>query len=180
MCSYDGFFAIQRPHLHALLHIQLLHQYWFQCPLCFYESELNPVSNLIHFLKGFFFILQDKALDLNIDSQDASFLIAVIGIANTVGRIITGYVSDKTWLNRLFLYNTALAISGIGNRRWIDRSLLFIFHIVLSFRSYGSKCFLHHLHDSSYLCCGLWSYNWSLCRVDLSRLSRSARSREIH
>jgi len=58
--------------------------------------------------------MKDKALDLNIDSQDASFLIAVIGIANTVGRIILGYISDKPWLNRLFLYNSALTISGIA------------------------------------------------------------------
>ena len=57
---------------------------------------------------------QDKALDLDIESQDASFLIAVIGIANTIGRIILGYISDKPWLNRLYLYNSALAISGIG------------------------------------------------------------------
>merc|ERR1711911_30566 len=57
---------------------------------------------------------KDKALDLDINSQDASFLIAVIGIANTVGRIIIGYVSDKPWLNRLFLYNIALTISGIA------------------------------------------------------------------
>jgi len=58
--------------------------------------------------------MKDKALDLDIDSQDASFLIAVIGIANTVGRIILGYISDKPWLNRLYLYNSALAISGIA------------------------------------------------------------------
>jgi len=58
--------------------------------------------------------MKDKALDLDINSQDASFLIAVIGIANTVGRIIIGYVSDKPWLNRLFLYNIALTISGIA------------------------------------------------------------------
>jgi len=58
--------------------------------------------------------MKDKALDLDIESQDASFLIAVIGIANTIGRIILGYISDKPWLNRLYLYNSALAISGIA------------------------------------------------------------------
>ena len=57
---------------------------------------------------------QDKALDLKIESQDASFLLAVIGIANTIGRILLGYISDKPWLNRLYLYNLTLAIAGIG------------------------------------------------------------------
>ena len=42
-------------------------------------------------------------------------LIAIIGLANTIGRIILGYVSDKPWINRLWLYNSALTICGIGN-----------------------------------------------------------------
>jgi len=58
--------------------------------------------------------MKDKALDLGISSPDASFLIAVIGIANTIGRIILGYISDKPWLNRLYLYNAALTIAGIA------------------------------------------------------------------
>lgn len=58
--------------------------------------------------------MKDKGLNAGLDNDTASFLLAVIGIANTVGRIILGYVSDKPWINRLWLYNTALTVCGLA------------------------------------------------------------------
>ncbi|XP_017787533.1 PREDICTED: monocarboxylate transporter 13-like [Habropoda laboriosa] len=55
-----------------------------------------------------------QAEEQGIDKKDASYLLAVIGIANTVGRIILGYVSDKPWVNRLLIYNLCLTICGIS------------------------------------------------------------------
>lgn len=55
-----------------------------------------------------------KATDLGISNDKASMLLSVIGIANTVGRIILGYVSDKPWINRLWVYNLCLTVCGIG------------------------------------------------------------------
>lgn len=49
-----------------------------------------------------------------------TMLISVIGIANTLGRIVLGYISDKPWINRLYLYNVALAICGIGEISAVD------------------------------------------------------------
>uniref|UniRef100_A0A182VVK6 Major facilitator superfamily (MFS) profile domain-containing protein n=1 Tax=Anopheles minimus TaxID=112268 RepID=A0A182VVK6_9DIPT len=58
--------------------------------------------------------LAAQAQVLGIGSQDASYLLGIIGIANTVGRIVLGYLSDKTWVNRLFVYNCSLAVCGIA------------------------------------------------------------------
>ncbi|CAK9831475.1 Monocarboxylate transporter 5 [Anthophora retusa] len=55
-----------------------------------------------------------QAEEQGINKKDASYLLAVIGIANTVGRIILGYVSDKPWVNRLLIYNLCLTICGIS------------------------------------------------------------------
>ena len=55
---------------------------------------------------------QAEALDIS--KTHASYLIATIGAANTVGRIILGYVSDKTWVNRLYVYNMCLTVCGIA------------------------------------------------------------------
>ena len=38
----------------------------------------------------------------------------MIGIANTLGRILFGWMADRQWVNRLMLYNTALVICGIA------------------------------------------------------------------
>ncbi|XP_039281070.1 monocarboxylate transporter 13 [Nilaparvata lugens] len=55
-----------------------------------------------------------QAEEKKVDKNMASMILAVIGMANTVGRIVLGYLSDKTWINRLWVYNTSLAICGIS------------------------------------------------------------------
>ncbi|XP_052856319.1 monocarboxylate transporter 12 [Drosophila gunungcola] len=51
---------------------------------------------------------------LGISKTDASYLIAIIGGANTLGRIILGYISDKPWVNRLLVYNVCLTACGVS------------------------------------------------------------------
>ena len=41
-------------------------------------------------------------------------LLMVIGIANTGGRIVLGFISDRGWIKRLYLYNICLAVCGLG------------------------------------------------------------------
>lgn len=66
---------------------------------------------------GFFvpyFCLADKAKMSNLTSEQASYLLSIIGIANTIGRIVLGYISDKSWVNRLWVYNVCICTAGIG------------------------------------------------------------------
>ena len=42
-----------------------------------------------------------------------SYLLSAIGMANTFGRIVLGYFSDKPYVNRLLVYNICLTICGI-------------------------------------------------------------------
>ncbi|XP_030568244.1 monocarboxylate transporter 5 [Drosophila novamexicana] len=55
-----------------------------------------------------------QAETLNIGKSEASYLIASIGVANTIGRIILGYIADKPWVNRLLVYNVCLTACGIA------------------------------------------------------------------
>lgn len=48
------------------------------------------------------------------DGEQAAFLLSVIGIANTIARLILGWLSDRSWINRLYLYNSCLVICGIS------------------------------------------------------------------
>ncbi|XP_016982413.1 monocarboxylate transporter 12 [Drosophila rhopaloa] len=52
------------------------------------------------------------ALDLS--NSQASYLISTIGVANTVGRIVLGYIADKPWVNRLLVYNVCLTACGVS------------------------------------------------------------------
>ena len=62
-----------------------------------------------------FIYLPDRARTMGIDDDRGAFLISVVGIANTVGRVIFGALSDipivRTY--RLHLYNTALLLCGL-------------------------------------------------------------------
>ncbi|RZB39502.1 monocarboxylate transporter 5 [Asbolus verrucosus] len=55
-----------------------------------------------------------KAKSLELTDDEASMLLSIIGIANTVGRIILGYISDKPWVNRLMVYNWCLTLCGLA------------------------------------------------------------------
>ena len=70
-------------------------------------NHQSPFVNAKHFP-------QDRAVQMGIEKENASFLLSVIGIANTLGRIVLGYVSDRPWLNRLYTYNISLAICGLS------------------------------------------------------------------
>lgn len=61
-----------------------------------------------------FIFLTDRAVDEGIDAESAKWLVSVIGISNTVGRVIFGFLADRPGVNRLLLYNTALTICGIA------------------------------------------------------------------
>ena len=37
------------------------------------------------------------AMEKGVSSEDSSFLLSVIGIANTLGRVAFGYLSDHRW-----------------------------------------------------------------------------------
>ncbi|XP_076336091.1 LOW QUALITY PROTEIN: monocarboxylate transporter 13-like [Tachypleus tridentatus] len=59
--------------------------------------------------------IKARALEMGIaEDENASFLLSVIGIANTASRVILGYLSDKIWVNRFWLYNYSLIICGIS------------------------------------------------------------------
>ncbi|XP_035796024.1 uncharacterized protein LOC118468863 isoform X2 [Anopheles albimanus] len=61
-----------------------------------------------------FVYLVDAAVLDGIDQNSASFLISIIGITNTVGRIVCGYVADFPKVDALFLNNICLVISTIA------------------------------------------------------------------
>lgn len=61
-----------------------------------------------------FIFLTDRAVDEGISEENAKWLVSAIGISNTIGRVVFGFLADRKGVNRLMLYNTALTICGIA------------------------------------------------------------------
>ena len=51
---------------------------------------------------------------MGIESDEASFLLSVIGISSIFGKIGLSVLSDHPSINRMYLYNTCLIICGMS------------------------------------------------------------------
>ncbi|CAH1797665.1 unnamed protein product [Owenia fusiformis] len=74
------------------------------------------LGNVLLFI-GFyipFVYISDFAIENNVSTTEAAWLISVIGIANTLGRVFMGWVADFPKVDPLLLHNIALLISGIA------------------------------------------------------------------
>ncbi len=67
-------------------------------------------------LTRFFFFFQNHIIEKKFQDSWSSYVLATVGIGNTAGRIILGYISDNPAVNRLFIYNTCLTICGFGKK----------------------------------------------------------------
>jgi len=77
---------------------------------------LFAVSNLltsIGFVVPYIFLPDRGYEQFKFSKADSSWLISMVGISNTVGRVVFGYIADLKFVNRLMLYNTVLVICGV-------------------------------------------------------------------
>ncbi|XP_026743839.1 monocarboxylate transporter 12 isoform X2 [Trichoplusia ni] len=61
-----------------------------------------------------FVYIVDAARLSGVEPSQASFLLSIIGITNTFGRIICGWVADFPWMDSLLLNNVCLVIATIS------------------------------------------------------------------
>lgn len=66
-----------------------------------------------HFVTLFFIFFIDRAIKANIDSSTAMFLVSVIGIGNTIGRIVCGLASSLPGVNALVVNNIFISVGGL-------------------------------------------------------------------
>lgn len=73
------------------------------------------LSNLLGMM-GFyipFMFLKDLSESMQLDPTQAKFLVPIIGVTNTVGRVFFGWVADKKYLTALTINNLSLVICGV-------------------------------------------------------------------
>ncbi|NXP70760.1 MOT5 protein, partial [Ramphastos sulfuratus] len=70
-------------------------------------------SHLAYFVP--FFHLVARARTLGISSMDASYLIAVAGITETLSQLLSGWIADQNWTKKYHYHVAYLVLSGITN-----------------------------------------------------------------
>lgn len=81
---------------------------------CVANTRYVPIN--FAFVPGFFIpfnFLPDLAKDLKLDKTQGALLISIIGVSNTVARLVVGFVTDRPWANSLVINNLALMIGGV-------------------------------------------------------------------
>ncbi|XP_028165841.1 monocarboxylate transporter 12 isoform X3 [Ostrinia furnacalis] len=61
-----------------------------------------------------FVYIVDAAMMNGVEAGKASFLLSIIGITNTIGRIACGWVADFPWMDSLLLNNLCLVIATVS------------------------------------------------------------------
>ncbi|KAG8193735.1 hypothetical protein JTE90_005033 [Oedothorax gibbosus] len=63
-----------------------------------------------------FVYVPDRAVELGLATPEhASFLLAIAGVCNTLGRLIFGFWADRTTITRLHIFNAILMVNGLSH-----------------------------------------------------------------
>lgn len=106
---------------------------------------LIGISNAFGFL-GFYvpFVYLPSMANSNdgISVDQAAFLLSVIGISNTLGRLVSGWISDFYWVDSLFVVNCSLILSAI---------CVFVFPFITSYTGFIILGILFGLFIAAYI-----------------------------
>ncbi|XP_065643931.1 monocarboxylate transporter 10 [Hydra vulgaris] len=87
--------------------------------------------------------LTQMAIEYGIPLKKASFLIGVMSIASTVGRLFFGHIADSNRVNRLYVYQIALLGIGVSNA---------LCPIMVTFPALLVYCCLFGFFEGCYVC----------------------------
>ncbi|XP_042539707.1 monocarboxylate transporter 5 [Dipodomys spectabilis] len=85
----------------------------FRNPFFYIFTWSFLLSQLAYFIPTFHLVARAKTLD--IDVMDASYLISVAGIIETVSQLISGWVADQNWIKKYEYHKSYLILCGITN-----------------------------------------------------------------
>ena len=96
------------------------------------------------------YLLDYAEKELKFSSTDATYLLSVIGIINTVGEVLIGWIGDQQWTNLNALYAICMLACGISTALvpflTIYRSLA-----IVAGKYYMTMHKLHHLIELKYV-----------------------------
>lgn len=85
----------------------------FVDPVFMYFTASNFLTSL-GFNAPYIYIVDQATHSFNVEPESADMLLSSIGISNTIGRIVIGYLGGLKKVNRIHLYSTVLTICGVA------------------------------------------------------------------
>ncbi|KAM5162294.1 monocarboxylate transporter 5 isoform 1-T1 [Callospermophilus lateralis] len=85
----------------------------FRNPFFYIFTWSFLLSQLAYFIPTFHLVARAKTL--GIDIMDASYLVSVAGIIETISQLISGWVADQNWIKKYQYHRSYLILCGITN-----------------------------------------------------------------
>ena len=79
-----------------------------------FQLSLNDDLILCRYDVMYVYLLDYAEKELKFSSTDATFLLSVIGIINTVGEVLIGWIGDQQWTDLNALYAICMLACGIS------------------------------------------------------------------
>ncbi|XP_021487329.1 monocarboxylate transporter 5 isoform X2 [Meriones unguiculatus] len=92
---------------------KLLDIFLFRNPFFYIFTWSFLLSQLAYFIPTFHLVARAKTL--GIDIMDASYLVSVAGITETVSQLISGWIADQNWIKKYQYHKFYLILCGITN-----------------------------------------------------------------
>jgi len=108
----------------------------------FFMIGISNVFGMIGFYTPFVYLPSMAAQFDQISVEDAAFLVSIIGVSNTLGRVLSGWVSDFSWVNSLVVTNIAIILSAI---------CVFVFPFCSSYAGFVSIALLFGFFVAAYI-----------------------------
>ena len=61
----------------------------------------------------FVFVYEKATKEIGVSTGNASLILSLLGIFNTVGRLIAGWLADRPWADSLVIYNVSAIVAGL-------------------------------------------------------------------
>lgn len=99
-----------------------------------------------------FVYLAERAIGLGIPDTQAAFLLSVIGITNTVGRVAAGWLADFPRVNSLLLHNVAIIAGGLA---CMLNTFCTTFALMCAFSAFFGLCVATYISLTTIMLCNL-------------------------
>jgi len=103
---------------------------------------ISNVFGMIGFYTPFVYLPNMASQFDNISPDEAAVLISVIGVSNTVGRVLSGWLSDFPWVNSLVVTNIAIILSAVS---------VFLFPFCTSYGAFVTMALLFGFFVAAYI-----------------------------
>jgi MFS family permease len=74
---------------------------------------LSGVLTFLGLYTPFVYVYQKALKELEVEASKASIILSILGVFNTLGRLVAGWLADRSWADSLIIHNVSAILAGV-------------------------------------------------------------------